>query len=108
MERLFSPCTRLRDMIVIEAENQQENLGNDSSDDSSTDDSSSDDSPPDDSSSDDSLPEESFSDDSPPDDSPPDDSSSDDDPPEPFRELNLDVSIDEFLSTESGFTYADL
>ena len=82
MERLFSRCTRLRDILLLVIENQQENLANDSSDDSSLDDSSTDVSPP-------------------------DDSSADDDS-ESFRKLNLDVSIDEFLSTESGFTYADL
>jgi hypothetical protein len=29
-------------------------------------------------------------------------------PPEGLQELNLDVSTDEFLSAERGFTYADL
>jgi hypothetical protein len=83
MEQLFSPCTRVRD--IAESLGRLRDFRGD--DDSSDDDSSDDDSSDDDSS---------------------DDSSMDSDNFEYFRELNLDVSTDEFLSADKAFTYVDL
>jgi hypothetical protein len=60
MERLFSPCTRLYDLLV---ENDEDDLDHDE------------------------LPDYMV---------------------DPVEELNLDVSTEEFLSAERGFTYADL